>query len=819
MQVGVSRFFNNSSFKFYLVLKLILPALEGSGRILSMKSILLFMLFSSFALAVTAQSRLTGRIVDDDGVPIKGASVRLLHWPDSSLAIQVHILADGSFHLKSNVVGEYKIHYSAVGHVSAFSEVYQLVNENQTLAPVHLSAVEQLIDAVEVVGRPAAIRQYADKMVVDVSGSVLAEGNNVLELLEKTPGIIADGKGNFSIQGRAGAKVRIDGRDMYVSGEQLASILRGLQASEVSKLELMANPSAREDAEGTAGIINIITKRNTKVGFGGDVFVRAGQGRSFYGGFGGGVHYKVNGLNMYLQGNKSDDRSNSHNWAERNFYEQGKLMVVQKQSEKKWLDDGTYHSVRAGAKYEFEDGGILDGSVHWMEGKYKPYAEIELDSWIYATNMHSNKARSRNQFDESFKNWTFNINYSNKYDGEDHFLKFNFDFAPHGNDYNNRFETDMLDVATQTEIATGRINVQDLSNTTYAGRLDYSRPLNEASKVELGWKGTYFFIKNDVINMVLDNANWVRDDYSSNRFQYTQHIEALYGIYSGKYKKIEYQAGIRGEYTFIDANQLTLEKENKQRYFDIFPSGSVLYHVNGQHTLRSSFSSRVERPGDHDINVFRIYEDTYNYHEGNPDLKPEKSYILELGHGFKNRLFSTLGMSYGRNIIQWITRQGDRVGESLSKPDNIGEYLNYTASVMYNQTLFSFWTANHYVNAFYNDYRGDIDEINLDSKGSSCTANSKHTLQLKYGFRTEVSLYYRSGITIGATRTDERYGLDIAAEKKVIGDRGMIKLAVTGLIRNANPRLTSQYGDLKIFSSDFPDNRKAVLSLSYRFGN
>lgn len=784
-----------------------------------MKSAILSILFSYSVVGLFAQTTLSGKVFNGDGLPIQDATVRLLLLPDSTLIMQTNVSKDGSFEMRALKSGEYIMHYSSVGYISGFSESYTLADGHQTAIPMFLQSTEEAIEAVEVFGKQASIRQYADKMVVDVEGSVLAEGNNVLELLEKTPGLVSDGKGNFSIQGRAGANVRIDGRDMYVSGEQLASILRGLQASEVSKLELMSNPSAREDASGTAGIINIVTKRNAKVGFGGDVFLRAAQGREFHGGLGGGLHYKVNGIDMYVQGTKSYDRTNSHNLTERSFYDQGDLLSFQRQNERKNLDDATFHSVRAGAKYEFADGGILDGSVHWMEGSYKPYATIDMDTWRYPGDVYAERAISNNRFDESFKNWTFNVNYSNKYEGEDHFLKFNFDFAPHGNDYNNRFETDVFHLQQNTNTSTGRTNVQDLSNTTYAGRLDYSRPLADASKIELGWKGTYFFINNDVVNTVLDNGNWIQDIATSNRFQYTQHIEALYAIYSGKYKQFEYQAGLRGEYTFINANQVTLNEKNDQRYFDLFPSGSLLYNLNDNNTLRTSFSSRIERPGDHDINVFRIYEDAYSYYEGNPDLKPEKSYITEIGHGFKNRLFTTLGVSYGRDIINWIIRQGDQVGENLSRPENIGRYLNYSASVMYNQTLNSWWTASHYANAFYNDYSGEIGNVNLDAKGSSWTVNSRHTLQFKYGFRSEISLYYLSGVTTGPSRTDQRYGMDLAAEKKMFGDRGMIKLAVNGLLRNANPQLTSEYGDLKIFYSDFPDNRKILLSLSYRFGS
>ncbi|WP_333627089.1 TonB-dependent receptor domain-containing protein [Sphingobacterium siyangense] len=783
------------------------------------KSTLLSILLSGAATGLFAQTKLSGKIFDKDGHPIKGATASLLHLADSSLIMQADAAKDGSFLLHAPKNGSYLIRYSSIGYITVHSRAYQLAGAEHSAPPIFLQPVEHLMETVHVVGKQASVRQYADKMVVDVEGSVLAEGNNVLELLEKTPGLVSDGKGNFSIQGRAGANVRINGRDMYVSGEQLASILRGLQASEVSKLELISNPSAREDAAGTAGIINIVTKRNAKAGFGGDAFIRAGQGRQFYGGLGGGLHYKVNGLDMYLQGNKSYDRSNSHNLTERSFLNQGNLTSFQRQHERKKLDDASFHSVRAGAKYEFSDGGVLDGSVHWMTGNYKPYASIEMDTWDYPANIQTAHAISNNRFDESFKNWTFNINYINKYEGEDHFLKFNFDFAPHGNDYNNRFETDQFNLQTNTQSSTGRTNVQDLSNTTYSGRLDYSKPLTDSSKIELGWKGTYFFINNDVINTLLDNGKWIQDDATSNRFQYTQHIEALYAIYSGKYKRIEYQAGLRGEYTFINANQVTLNKKNDQRYFDLFPSGSLLYHLNEKNTLRTSFSSRIERPGDHDINVFRIYEDAYSYNEGNPDLKPEKSYITEIGHGYRNKLFTTVGISYGRDMINWIIRQGDKVGENLSKPENIGRYMNYSASVMYNQTLRSWWTASHYVNAFYNNYSGEIGNVNLDSKGSSWTANSRHTLQFKYGFRSEIAFYYRSGITTGPSRTDKRYGIDVAAEKKMFGDRGMIKLTANGLLRNANPQLVSEYGDLKVFYADFPDNRKVLLSLSYRFGD
>jgi len=779
-------------------------------------SLLLFFIGSSTILF--GQITLSGKVLTEDGGFLPEANIALMTLPDSSVYARQKSDAQGNFAFRVETPGQYALQYSSLGFTPYYGSTLELrPGMHTTVDPVRLYPAEQEIATVMVEGKMPGIRQYADKMVVDVEGSVLSEGNNLLELLEKTPGILSDGKGNFTIQGRAGANVRIDGRDTYVSGAQLASLLRGMQAKDVAKLELMSSPSAREDASGTAGIINIVTKRNKRIGFGGDVFVRGAQSRKTQGALGGGLHYRINRLNMYVNGSAGREESTDSTRIERLFYSNGVLRSTQRQIERQALDPGKYHSLRTGASYEFEDGGILDASFSWLRGRFITRSDVDMD-FAQGAGVISSLAHTDNQFDETYNNLTFNVNYVNKYEGEDHFLKINLDYAPHGNDYDNMFETQLMNPAGQSLGTTARTNIQDLSNTTYAGRLDYSRPLGENNKIELGWKGTYFFIDNDVRNDTLQGNNWIYDQGTSNRFQYGQHIEALYLVYTGKRNKLEYQAGVRGEYTFIKSKQVTLDQNARQEYFELFPSAFINYQVHDNHSLRASFSSRIERPGDHDINAFRIYQDAYSYSEGNPHLKPEKSFIGEIGHGFKNKLFTTLSMGYGRDVINWISRVGNLPGENMTRPENIGNYWNYSVSTMYNHRFYAWWTASHYLNGFHNRYSGEIDETSLDSKGSSWSANSKHTLHLAWGLRAEVAGYYNSGITTGARRSDHTYGVDLAAEKKLWNERGMVKLAANGIVRNANPRYTSTYGDLVLHHSAFPDNRKVTLSLSYRFG-
>ena len=780
-----------------------------------MRLYLFLFLFSISYLDLTAQVSLSGKVYSNQGKALDQVNVQLLSLPDSSVYMERKTVEDGTFLFSLHKSGDYVVRYSHIGYQTQLSKNYSLAQGDKiTAVPVMLSQQPVALDVVSVQGKVPAIRQYVDKMVVDVAESVVSQGNNVLELLEKTPGIVSDGKGNFSIQGRTGAQVKIDGRDIYLSGAQLAALLRGMQASDIAKLELMANPSSKEDASGTAGAINIITKKNRRLGLGGDVFARGGHSRRPEGSIGGGLHFKNDKLNTFINASVGREESKNHTFTENRFYSNGVLERVQTQQEQTKLDPGRYHSLRTGATFEIDTSSIVEASINWIKGTFVSTADIRTETESTGAVRIAN---TTNKFDEGYNNLTFNINYNKRYSGDEHFLKVNLDYAPHTNQYDNSYYTQFLDNEGQEKSISARKNVQDLSNTTYTARIDYSKPY-ATSKLEVGYKFTYFFIDNSVQNDTLAGGNWKFDDKSSNNFEYTQHVQAAYLIYSGKSGKFEYQAGLRGEYAYIETLQETLKEKNRNNYFDVFPNAFALYNFNENNFLRTSFGSRIERPGDHDVNIFRVYENAFTYYEGNADLKPERSYIVELGHGFKNKLFTTLSTSYGKNVITWITQAAEEEGVTFSTPENIGRFANYSASVMYNSAFLPWWSGSHYVNIFHNSYSGEINKVNLDSKGSSWSFNSKHTLQLKWGIRSEVLGYYNSPVTSGTQRKEETYGLDLGIEKKLIGDRAMLKLAVNGLIRNANPRLRSTYGDLTFYHSTYPDNRKILLSLSYRFG-
>ncbi|WP_437919463.1 outer membrane beta-barrel protein [Sphingobacterium sp. LRF_L2] len=785
-----------------------------------MKFFILTSLFISFLhISVSAQITFSGKVLSREGKAFEGASVTLLQLPDSIATLQITSDEQGNYVLKADRSGSYLLKFTFIGHETQLSRSYTLKNgDKQIVPPIILEPLPISLLAVNIEGKQPAIRQLVDKLVVDVEGSVVSEGNNVLELLEKTPGILSDGKGNFSIQGRTGATVRIDGRETYLSGNQLASLLRGMQARDISKLELMSSPSAKEDAAGSAGAINIVTKRNKRGGIGGDLFLRGSHSRKAQGSVGGGLHYKTDKINLFMNASRGYEASRESSYNERIFNQENGIQTRQIQQEERLVKPGNYHSLRTGLIYEADTNTTLEASINWIKGQFISSSTIGMDIFR-GTSSTPEQALTKNSFDESYNNLTFNVNFSKKFREEDHFLKVNVDFAPHTNDYNNLYNTSYFLQNTQSiDKVSARHNIQDLSNTTYSARIDYSKPLANLQKVELGWKLSHLFIDNGVQNDTLESNNWIRDLLSSNLFQYTQHVQAAYITYSGKLEKIEYQLGLRGEYTFTKANQRTASQIDKKRYFDVFPNAFVLYHLSEKHSIRGALSSRIERPSDHDVNVFRVYEDAFTYFQGNAEIKPEKSNAIEVGHGYRNMLFTTLSVSRNRDVITFVSRAGEAENQTYSRPENIGRFMNYSASIMYNNRFASWWTGSHYLNAFHNDYQGTIDDIILDNSGSSWTFNTKHTLELPWGVRSELMGYYNSGITVGAKRDAKNYGLDLAIEKKLFADRAMLKIAMNGLVRNATPGYSSTFGDLTIYHSSRPDNRKILLSMSYRFG-
>ncbi len=759
---------------------------------------------------------LGGRVIDEQGLPVGRAAVKLVAMPDSAILAQAMTDEAGTFSIPAVGSRPGILVVSHLGYRTYRSQPLAVGLVSVGTIVLHTDVTQ--LAAVSVLGRRPSVTHQVDRMTIDVEGSALTVGNSVLELLERTPGVTSNGEGNFAIQGRQGVQVMINGRATYISGAQLALLLRGMQARDVVKVELMSSPSARQNAEGSGGIINIVTKTNRRSGLGGDAFMRGGHGRRPEYALGGGMNLKTDKWAFQASGSHGRDEEEESSFNERRFGGGPAPSTITRQWEDSRLDPGRNYGLQADVEYAADSSQVFGAGVHWIKGRYQSFADAMmhvLEGGV--TRMQQNV--TQNRFDEGYNNLTFNARYTRRFDAEGHELTANADYAPHGNDFRNGFHTIYHDGSgQQVGNPAARTNVQDLSNTTYVGSIDYVRPLGAQRKLELGWRATYLWIANAVRNDTLRNGiQWDVDDRTSNRFRYGQHVQAAYGIFSGKWGELEYQAGLRMEYTGTEAEQVTIHSSTRNQYVDLFPNAFLGYPLTEKQKLRLAYSRRIKRPGDHDLNAFRVYADPFNYFEGNPQLAPSKTHALELVHVFDNKFFTTLTLNRSGDAIVSITGPGARVGETLSRPENVGSFTNYGISVLYSARLTGWWEVNQYANLFHNRYEGSSRGATLDNHATSWSANSRHTFQA-YRIRMELLGYYHSGMVAGALHTASRYGVDVGIDRSLLADKANVKLACTGLVRNARPQSTASFGSLYTVSDERPDNRRVVLSITYRFG-
>ncbi|WP_310101872.1 outer membrane beta-barrel protein [Algoriphagus sp. 4150] len=773
-----------------------------------------------------AQSTLKGSVIDGTGAPVSFAGVSVLNSSDSTLIQGTVSDEEGNFSIRLDYQGEVMVKASFLGYGSSFGEKILLSKKTATIeiGPLILKEESLALGEVLVKGQRAMLEQKLDRLEVNIENSVLAQGNNVMEMLQKSPGITVQGEGDFTLQGRSGARVMIDGRSTYLSGEQLANMLKGMQADQVSKIELMPNPSSKQDAGGSGGIINIVMKKNTVSGLKADLTLKAGHGRLPTLGANGGASYRSGFINYFLSGSYYNEQEQVFGKHEKIFYglnAQGERIPVMLLDQRytETYNPGRGFNIRTGFDFYLSEISTLGISVNALRGRWFTDNPSTIMMRDLTTGAVTQTTLTRHDADQGYNNLTFNMYYTLEIDQQDQLLKASLDYAPHTNDDYSEFYSDFYS-GNSSEIVyqSARRNKIDLSNTSYVASIDYENPFENGGKFEAGLKSSYFVVEDKAINDTIDNATWVVDQSTTNQFKYTEEIHAGYFLYESKVGNLSFQAGFRGEYTRTESDQVTMDSVVRRDYFNLFPNLYLGYPIGESQHLKLSYSRRVNRPGDHDVNPFRVFIDPFNYYAGNPYLKPSFTDSYEISHSLASTYFTSIFYSRGTDVINRVTAEGDILGSTFNRPENFGSFTNYGISLMVSMNFVPWWTANHYGSLFINIYEGEFQDVVLDNSSLSYSFNSRHSFEFDHGIRGEMIGIYNSPIVTGINKKLADYSLSLGVEKKVMGQKGTVKLAANGIVRRGKVITRSEIGDLSTYSYERPDNRNVQLSFSYKFG-
>jgi iron complex outermembrane recepter protein len=776
---------------------------------------------SLFALLAQAQQgSISGTVNDSKNELAAFANVLLLRANDSTL-VKGNITDEfGKFSFENIPFNDYFLSISLVGSAKYRSEQFSINNEspNKNWGTITLQAEASTLKEVVITSQKQLFERKPDKTVVNVSADLTADNATAMDILQKSPGITIDKDGNINMKGKTGVIVMIDGKQTYLSSDQLVNLLHSTQASQIEQIELITNPSSKYDAEGTAGIINLKLKKSKLYGTNGSASIAYSQGLYSRENASITLNHRTEKINVF--GNYNCNVRNNFNslLIDRRFKSNGALANTFKQNS--WIKEQTLgNGLKTGIDYFINDkntlGFIINAGYSAENGTGDNTTTI-LDG----SNALSSSVYTYNTTKQLLGNYSGNVNYESKLDTSGTKLNVDVDFGKFTTQNNGHFAYTNYNHLNQITGSETKIRNNALALTTIQSiKADVTKPVfHKQWKLESGVKASSVTTDNEITYYNLFQNNETIDHGKSNRFIYDETIIAGYGIIGKEWKKFTLQIGLRGEQTLAKGNQQINDSTFTREYFQLFPTGSASYLPSEKHQWGLSYSRRIDRPDYEDLNPFKFFLDQYTYQQGNPFLQPQFSHNYEFSYTFMQALSGVLGYSRTNNIMMDITRQNDATHVTYVNKENLDRNDNYSFSLSFPVPIAKWLMSNNSITSFYNHFDSKFSEGRINTGSLSHSFNSSNQITLPKKISIQVDFFYNSAMVYGIFNMKPQYGLNLALQKKILNDRGKIKIAARNILRNEY-----QIGMIDFQNMDFTfkqkmDNRFISLSFTYNFG-
>jgi iron complex outermembrane receptor protein len=785
--------------------------------------LLLFGPVIGLAQTVTPPSfaKISGRIVNDHDIPIEFATVSLLRAKDSSV-IKGALGNDAGLYILDHIpAGNYIVKITAIGYKPELSNSFGITSVTTafTVPVISMQSSTQILKTVNIqTGRPI-IERKLDRLIMNVENSVLAAGNSAMEILERAPGVSIDKDDNISLNGKRGVSVMINDKLTYLSSSQLASMLRATDGSNIHSVEIITNPSARYDAAGSSGIINIKLKKNRQVGTSGSVTA----GTSF------GKYWKDNeSLNL----NHKEGRLNTYgNFSHNDNKRMNEIDV------KRIVDSAntlTYFNQHTGILSHLHNNSYIVGADYDLTSKHtigfvsNGYIFTKLDANDNLTNIGSqlnsisNYQRTYSELAQTNKNFAFNLNDRLQLDTLGQSLAVDLDYSKFLNSSDAFYNTYFFKPNGETQKSQLNLRNQNPSSITInTAKADYSLPVTKSVNFELGVKFSDVKTDNDLHAQKKNSAgNFVNDTARTNHFFYREKIDAGYFNLSKVYKKTSIQAGVRAEYTSSVGDLVTENQVVSRQYFDLFPSVFLNHTVNDKNEIGFSYSRRIDRPNYDNLNPFIYYLDQYTYQQGNPFLTPQYTNSFELNYTWNKSINVSLGYSHSTDVITPIILTDTIKKASYQTNLNLQQQNSYTMNINAPYTVTKWWTGNANVNAFYLGVKSaGLLGGNLNDGQFAFQAKATQILTFIKGYRFEVMTSYKSSQTAGLFYMKPQYSTDAGVSHWFANKKAYFKLSVTDIFNTRDSQISSIYQSINIQMRQKGETRIGRLTFYYIFGN
>ena len=769
--------------------------------------------------SVQAQYSISGKVLDGSSAAVPYANVLLLNAKDSSLIRGSVSDTSGYYELERITTGKYLLSAQAVGYQSYFSKVFDLAQDLTFEELIIQEAMTELGEVVVKALRPL-MEVTPNALVVNVESSPILQNGNALELLEKSPGVVVDQDGNISVKGKSNVLVYLDGKQTYLSDTDLAQLLESTTANNIAKIEIMDNPPAKYDAEGNAGIINIVRKKSVDQGLNGRVSLGLGYGRYPKANPGLTLNYRSEIVNLFGSYNYNYNRRFQNN----NIYrliptqnEQGEPVNTIFDQYSSQVSINNNHNFRTGADWFINKNTTIGMLVSGNIGSWERDGNNTTFLSGYFTNPY-NRLEANNLLDNQWVNMTYNLNFSTKLTDKAS-LSIDADYAnwvkdteQENNNYffNAEENSDEPPLLVRT-FADTRIEI-------IAVKADYSGIIFTEWGFEAGAKSSIVRTDNTLDFNTLEEGSLINDTLRSNQFQYEETIHAGYVNLSKKFsEKIAMQVGLRTEYTASRGYSVTLDSTADREYINLFPSASLSYKVNDQHSLSASYSRRIDRPNYGNLNPFEYFLDRFTFERGNPFLNPQYTNAYAVNYNFKNAAFLTFNFNQIKDAITQVLEQDEASQTTFQTTTNLDRQRHYSLNLAAPLPITDWWVMNTNLTAYYNTVESTFSEGNIDKNLFSYMARMQNAFSLPKDYKIELMGMYMSPQLWGMFEIQEMYQVDLGLSKSF----GNLKVqgSIDDIFNIRDNNVVIRQGDISTDVANKWESRVYRINLSYTFGS
>ena len=788
-----------------------------------MKKIFLFLtlLFSAYINSQENNLTISGKIIDSDfNTPLEYATISIYDSKKQNLINGVISDNSGFFSIELTK-GLYDLKIEYISFETKTLEKIDVQNSID-LGIISLSINENLLDEIEVIGEKTEIEIKLDKTVYNIGKDLTLKGSSVSDVLDNLPSLEVDIDGNVSLRGNQSVRILINGKPSGLVGISSNDALKQFPSESVEKVEVITSPSARYNAEGTAGIINIVLRKNKLAGLNGSASLNLGDPRRV--GISTNLNFRTKKISLF--GNIGDNSTKYINGFKNEteyFTAREKNNFLYENGERNSERNSNYYN--GGIEYFFNEKTSFVASFVNSSSDGLTNTSNLIDQTFDNINSLSERLEDENEIDE---NKEFSFNFSKKFNDNGHELTIDYQKEKSFEIESSSILNSKLKPIYERYLSEKIITDENQNSELY--KFDYVLPIGEEGQLEAGFRRSNQHQKIDYLVEKEDNlGNYISDKNLSNTLLYNEKVNAYYTQYGNKKNNFSFLLGLRFEESITNVTQVVNGDNTKKKYNDLFPTLNLALELKEDETITLGYNRRIRRARSYFINPFPSRSSITNIFQGNPNIEPTYSNGIDLGYLKRFSQTTINGSIYFRKSTGEFTFITESTGESVlvngnlvpvirRTPINLASNSQTGVEFNVNYTQSKLWRVRGNINFFESDLKGEYNGVVYDSKNFSWSGGLNNYLKIFSSVDWQTSLSYRAPQKTAVSNRKARISSNTALSKDLMKDKLTLTFKVNDIFETQKWRIESFNENYRSYSeSSWRGGRNFELNLIYRF--